>query len=195
MCGTRRFGMRSGWSREGAIGPVVHFRGVVDEDYQADPELSWSWRARLEEAGLGALGDLRGAIWSAWPAGSAARSRAWSRTWRRCTRRGRCRTGRGAERVENEDVAGALLRFEGGVTGVIATSRAAWGRKNRLGWEVHGEAGDDRLRAGADERAAALRQRGAGGAPRGSGPSSAGPRTRPMPPSCRRPGTSWGSTT
>src|SRR5690606_23497714 len=42
----------------GAIGRLVHFRGWVDEDYQADPSLPWTWRARLSEAGLGALGDM-----------------------------------------------------------------------------------------------------------------------------------------
>ena len=35
---------------EGAIGRVVQFRGWVDEDYQADPELPWSWRAKLADA-------------------------------------------------------------------------------------------------------------------------------------------------
>ena len=44
--------------KAGAIGRVVHFRGVVDEDYQADPELAWTWRATVAEAGLGTLGDL-----------------------------------------------------------------------------------------------------------------------------------------
>jgi predicted dehydrogenase len=42
----------------GRIGRPVHFRGWVDEDYQADPELPWTWRAKLSEAGLGTLGDL-----------------------------------------------------------------------------------------------------------------------------------------
>jgi predicted dehydrogenase len=42
----------------GRIGRLVHVRGIVDEDYQADPDLAWTWRARLEEAGLGTLGDL-----------------------------------------------------------------------------------------------------------------------------------------
>ena len=44
--------------RDGAIGRPIHFRGVVDEDYQADPESPWSWRCLTAEAGLGALGDL-----------------------------------------------------------------------------------------------------------------------------------------
>ena len=48
-------------------------------------------------------------------------------------------SGRGA--VENEDIASALVRFAGGVTGVLMSSRSAWGRKNRLGFEVHGERG------------------------------------------------------
>ena len=43
---------------EGAIGRILHVRGWVDEDYQADPDLPWTWRARLADAGLGALGDI-----------------------------------------------------------------------------------------------------------------------------------------
>ena len=48
-------------------------------------------------------------------------------------------TGRAA--VENEDIASALVRFQGGVTGVLMSSRSAWGRKNRLDFEVHGTRG------------------------------------------------------
>src|SRR5262245_35116061 len=43
---------------EGAIGEVFDFRGSVDEDYMADPDLPWSWRLTRKEAGLGTLGDL-----------------------------------------------------------------------------------------------------------------------------------------
>ena len=43
--------------------------------------------------------------------------------------------------MENEDTAGALVRFASGAQGTIATSRASWGRKNGLDWEVHGTAG------------------------------------------------------
>jgi predicted dehydrogenase len=42
----------------GVIGKPVHFRGWVDEDYQADPDLVWTWRAKRADAGLGTLGDL-----------------------------------------------------------------------------------------------------------------------------------------
>ena len=44
--------------QEGALGRIIHFRGQVDEDYQADENVPWSWRSRLETGGLGVLGDL-----------------------------------------------------------------------------------------------------------------------------------------
>ncbi|WP_244401166.1 Gfo/Idh/MocA family oxidoreductase [Aurantimonas manganoxydans] len=44
-------------------------------------------------------------------------------------------------RVENEDTASAIVRFASGAQGTLCTSRAAWGRKNRLDWEVHGTRG------------------------------------------------------
>jgi predicted dehydrogenase len=50
-------------------------------------------------------------------------------------------------RVENEDHAAALLRFAGGVPGVIETSRVALGRKMDLTFEVTGERGSLRFEA------------------------------------------------
>lgn len=49
--------------------------------------------------------------------------------------------GSGRGTVENEDIASALVRFASGAQGSLATSRSAWGRKNRLDWEVHGTRG------------------------------------------------------
>ena len=49
--------------------------------------------------------------------------------------------GPGRARVENEDVASALVRFASGATGLLSSSRSAWGRKNRLGLELHGTKG------------------------------------------------------
>ena len=54
---------------DGAIGRVVHFRGFVDEDYQADPELRLDLAgADRRRRGSGRSG-ISGATWSAWPAG------------------------------------------------------------------------------------------------------------------------------
>lgn len=38
-------------------------------------------------------------------------------------------------------MASALLTFASGVKGVMTASRSAWGRKSRLGFQVHGTAG------------------------------------------------------
>ena len=130
----------TGLVRSGAIGRPLFFRGVCDEDYQADPELPWSWRSAKAEAGLGVLGDMMCHLVSMadgllGPIESVLAD---------------CRihyatrpSGDGGERlaVENEDIASALVTFENGVTGMISSSRAAWGRKNHLAWELHGDAG------------------------------------------------------
>lgn len=124
----------------GAIGTPIHFRGFVDEDYQADPELAWTWRARIEDAGLGALGDLGCHLVSmAYGLMGPIKSLIADMQTIHQTRPMPDGNGRGA--VENEDVASALVRFGSGAQGILATSRSAWGRKNRLGFEVHGTEG------------------------------------------------------
>ena len=125
----------------GAIGRVVHFRGWVDEDYQADPDLPWTWRATKAQAGLGALGDIGSHLISVahlliGPIESlVAETQIAYET--RPLPDGSGRSGT----VENEDVATALVRFGSGARGSLSASRAAWGRKSRLDWEVHGTQG------------------------------------------------------
>jgi predicted dehydrogenase len=125
---------------DGAIGRVVHFRGSIDEDYQADPELAWTWRAVKSEAGLGALGDLGCHLVSiaSLLMGPVESLVADMRTVHQT------RPVAGSQErkpVENEDIASALVTFAGGVHGVLTTSRSAWGRKSHIGFEVHGTEG------------------------------------------------------
>ena len=126
--------------RSGAIGRPLFFRGVCDEDYQADPDLPWTWRSAKAEAGLGVLGDMMCHLVSMADGllGPIESVLADCRI-HYATRR----AADGGERlaVENEDVASALVTFESGVTGMLSSSRAAWGRKNHLAWELHGDAG------------------------------------------------------
>lgn len=125
---------------KGMIGRPVHFRGWVDEDYQADPDLPWSWRARRAEAGLGTLGDLGCHLVSmAHVLMGPIESLIADTQIIHETRPMADGTGRGA--VENEDTASAILRFASGAQGTLCTSRSAWGRKNKLDWEVHGTKG------------------------------------------------------
>lgn len=126
---------------EGAIGRIVHFRGMVDEDYQADPELAWTWRATKADAGLGTLGDLGCHLISLATAlvGPVESLIAETRTVHATRPLGDGSSER--REVENEDIASALLTFENGVHGVVSTSRSAWGRKSYIGFEVHGTEG------------------------------------------------------
>lgn len=125
---------------EGAIGRPVHFRGFVDEDYQADPDLPWTWRATRAEAGLGALGDLGCHMISmAVELMGPIRSVIGDIRTVHATRPSP--DGGGRRPVENEDIASAILDFESGVQGVFSTSRSAWGRKNHMAVEVHGTQG------------------------------------------------------
>ncbi len=126
--------------KDGAIGEIVHFRGWVDEDYQADPDLAWSWRAKIADAGLGALGDL-GCHLVSMAYGLVGPIESLIADMQTVHKTRPLADGTGRARVENEDSASALVRFKGGVHGSLATSRAAWGRKNRLAWEVHGSKG------------------------------------------------------
>ena len=128
----------------GAIGRIIHVRGIFDEDYMADPAMPGTWRSLRGEAGLGVLGDmgchlvaavldLAGPVESVLAETRIVHRRRYPET--------EGSAGPGAGREENEDVATALVRFRSGCDGVLSMSRSAWGRKNRLAWEVHGEAG------------------------------------------------------
>ncbi|MHB2263787.1 Gfo/Idh/MocA family protein [Aliihoeflea sp. PC F10.4] len=124
---------------QGRIGRLFHLRGWVDEDYQADGSLPWTWRCRSAEAGLGALGDIGVHLISlmqalAGPIVSVVAETAAAYPTRPMP-------GGGDGPVENEDLASALVRFETGFHGTMTISRAAWGRKGSLGFEAHGTNG------------------------------------------------------
>ncbi|MEZ5797818.1 MAG: Gfo/Idh/MocA family oxidoreductase [Paracoccaceae bacterium] len=126
--------------QEGTIGRLVHVRGWVDEDYLADADLPWTWRATLKQAGLGVLGDIGCHLISlltlvAGPIDSVVGEIATVYKTRPLV------DGTGTAEVENEDTATALLTFASGVKGAFAASRSAWGRKSRLGFELHGTEG------------------------------------------------------
>lgn len=126
---------------DGTIGDIVHFRGQVDEDYMADSDIPWSWRARIADGGLGVLGDLTCHLVSLahFLVGRVQELSADIET----VYKTRPMPNKPGERgvVENEDIAHALVRFESGVSGTMNSSRTAWGRKNLIRIEVHGTKG------------------------------------------------------
>jgi predicted dehydrogenase len=125
--------------RSGAIGRVIDFRGQVDEDYLADPQLPWSWRMRAEEAGLGTLGDITVHLISVARllVGPIARLAAVTET----VHRTRPLLAGGVAAVDTDDLAHAVLRFADGTSGMIGSSRVAHGRKSMIRIEVHGDKG------------------------------------------------------
>ena len=124
----------------GVIGRPVHFRGVVDEDYQADPDFAWTWRAKRADAGLGTLGDL-GCHLVSMACGLMGSVESLVADTQIIHETRPLADGSGRAKVENEDAASAILRFQSGAQGTLVTSRSAWGRKNRLDFEVHGTKG------------------------------------------------------
>jgi predicted dehydrogenase len=123
---------------DGAIGRVNHVRAEMDEDFMADPAGPFSWRNETR-AGYGALDDF------------AVHPLSLMRTlfgdidavFGEMSRPYRDRPdGRGGRReVENHDIATALLRFTGGISGTLAVSRCAWGRKGRIQLQIFGDRG------------------------------------------------------
>ncbi len=133
---------------EGALGRLLHFYGRHFEDYLASPDAPFSWRLSTATAGrCGALGDLGCHVISiarylCGPVEALVGSSAIRHAERRTGD-----PGSPMRRVENEDHAAALVRFAGGLPGVIETSRVALGRKMDLTFEVTGERGALRFEA------------------------------------------------
>jgi len=125
----------------GEIGDIVHFRGTHNEDYLANPHVPFNWRCQRELAGAGALGDVGAHIiqMARFLVGPFAELCADLRTVI-TERPDPGRTG-AMRAVENDDEANFLVRFAGGASGVIETSRVAVGRKMGLTYEITGSRG------------------------------------------------------
>ena len=94
---------------EGALGRPFAFRCCFDEDYMADATTPFSWRLRRESAGGGALADLASHVvalahYLLGPIGEVAGELG-------IVHGERPRAEGGTGRVENDDVALALVRF------------------------------------------------------------------------------------
>jgi predicted dehydrogenase len=126
---------------EGLLGEIFDFRGFIDEDYAADPELPWTWRLKKENAGLGTLGDLTCHLVSIahFLLGPITHVLGMLKTVHQTRPERLGATQRLA--VENDDLAHGLVRFKRGTVGVLASSRIAHGRKNGIRVEVHGSKG------------------------------------------------------
>lgn len=124
----------------GELGEVFSFRGSYLEDYMANPAVPFSWRCLRSQGGAGALADLGthllnmaeyllgpiGKVFGALDTVHHERLDVASAEMRK---------------VENEDIAQVLLRFERGFSGSMEISRIATGRKCALCFEISGSKG------------------------------------------------------
>jgi predicted dehydrogenase len=124
--------------QDGRIGRINHVRVEMDEDFMADPEAEISWRSETA-AGYGALDDFAVHPLSLLSTLLGPVERVLGDMAKPYADRP-CRAG-GRREVENYDIASALLRFEGGVSGVLTVNRSAWGRKGRIQLQLFGDKG------------------------------------------------------
>ena len=135
----------------GELGEITHYRGEFLADYAADPRGALTWRYKKDGAGLGVLGDimphtvdmaqnLLGPI-----TGASAQKETFIRE--RPVPPENAGTahftveGGTQGAVENEDYAGALVRFGNGARGTLETSRTCVGPHVRNSFEVNGTRG------------------------------------------------------
>lgn len=167
----------------GEIGVVRSFRGMHAEDFMADATNPWTWRLDPVGGG-GALVDIGSHIiaMARYVVGPIARVS------------GDCATlvtqrpfDGGQRAVEVDDVATAVLRFEGGAVGTIEADWMATGRKMGLEFEISGSEGAIRF---TQERFNELRlyRRADPAALRGFRTIEAGPEHDPYGAFCPAPG-------
>ena len=124
----------------GEIGEPMAFSGRYFEDYMTSPDVPFSWRCERRLAGSGALADLGSHLINLlhFLLGRPRRLVADLKTLvplRRDAATGEQR------RVENEDVARALIELDSGVPATFEISRIATGYKCGLTFEVSGTRG------------------------------------------------------
>lgn len=166
----------------GAIGDVTYYRGEHTEDFFADPDEIATWR--IHGRPNGTMGDLAPhPINQALALIGPIREVMAEITTVHATRPG----PDGPQTVTNDDQATVLLRFEGGVSGQIFTSRTAMGRKMGYAYDVYGTKGAIRF-DGEDQNALWLYQNTGEAAQRGFTKILTGPEHPDYLPFCQGPG-------
>ncbi|HBP59361.1 MAG TPA: dehydrogenase, partial [Alphaproteobacteria bacterium] len=126
----------------GAIGRVAAFFCRYDVDNEADGQRPWSWRMSRDRSGTGANGDVLSHVISVghYLTGSTIKRVVGDIAIVHSERDDPDNPGQ-QKTVDNDDMVAALVQFENGVHGHIGASRATWGYKCGLRWEVHGTTG------------------------------------------------------
>jgi predicted dehydrogenase len=126
---------------EGKLGEIHHYRGVYLQDWIVDPSFPRVWRLEKARSGSGSLGDILSHTMdlSRYLVGEPVEVSALLRTFvgERPLPDGSGRRGK----VDVDDAALALVKFDGGAVGYYEGSRFATGRKNYNRFEINGSKG------------------------------------------------------
>jgi len=126
---------------EGQLGAIHHYRGVYLQDWIVDPSFPRVWRLEKARAGSGSLGDILSHTMdlSRYLVGEPVAVSGLLRTFidERPLPDGSGRRGK----VDVDDSAQALVKFDGGAVGYYEGSRFAPGRKNYNRFEINGSKG------------------------------------------------------
>jgi predicted dehydrogenase len=125
---------------EGKIGKIYHYRGTYLQDWIVDPEFPRVWRLEKAKAGSGSLGDIasHSLDLARYLVGEIAEVSGMLETF---IDERPLEDGSGRGKVDVDDAALALLRFENGAIGTVEGSRFAPGRKNFNRFEINGSKG------------------------------------------------------
>ncbi len=135
---------------EGRIGEIRTFRGYYLQDWGADPKAPLSWRYNKAKAGSGALGDIGTHVIDAARllVGEFDEVNAIVKTFvperplpagNFFGQRGEASSEMG--KVDVDDHALTMIKFDNGVFGTIEVTRNAYGHHNQLGFEIVGTKG------------------------------------------------------
>jgi predicted dehydrogenase len=125
---------------EGRIGKIRHFRGVYLQDWIVDPDFPRVWRLDKSKAGSGALGDIASHTLdlARYLVGEIAEVTGTLKTF---IDERPLPDSKQRAKVDVDDAALALLKFESGALGSVEGSRFATGRKNYNRFEINGSLG------------------------------------------------------
>ncbi|HET7577674.1 MAG TPA: Gfo/Idh/MocA family oxidoreductase [Bacillales bacterium] len=128
---------------EGKLGKIRHIRAQYLQDWLADPKAPMAWRLRKEVTGSGALGDIGAHIidLARFLVGEFHEVSAMMETF---VEERPYEDGSGTGKVDVDDAAAFLARFQNGTFGTFEATRFAVGNRNGNRFEINGEKGSIR---------------------------------------------------
>ncbi|MES1165649.1 MAG: Gfo/Idh/MocA family oxidoreductase [Verrucomicrobiota bacterium] len=126
---------------EGQLGDIHHYRGLYLQDWIVDPNFPRVWRLQKARAGSGSLGDILSHTMdlSRYLVGEPTEVSGLLKTF--VTERPLPEDPRQHGKVDVDDSAQALVKFDSGAVGYYEGTRFAPGRKNYNRFEINGSKG------------------------------------------------------